>query len=89
MGERAEQELELSGVGSHYVNAANTAKYDGHFVLNWRVQWQATEKAEISLRVMNVLDERYADRADFAFGNYRYFPALPRQFYLGARYTLD
>ena len=89
LGERVEQELELSGVGSHYVNAANTAKYDGHFALNWRVQWQATEKAEISLRVMNVLDERYADRADFAFGNYRYFPALPRQFYLGARYILD
>ncbi|MDA7784353.1 TonB-dependent receptor [Pseudomonadales bacterium] len=89
LGERVEQELELSGVGSHYVNAANTAKYDGHFALSWRVQWQATEKAEISLRVMNVLDERYADRADFAFGNYRYFPALPRQFYLGARYILD
>jgi iron complex outermembrane receptor protein len=53
------------------------------------VQWQATEKTEISLRVMNLLDERYADRADFAFGNYRYFPALPRQFYLGARYILD
>jgi outer membrane receptor protein involved in Fe transport len=71
------------------LNAANTERYKGHYAVNWRLQWQASPSTEISLRVMNLLDERYADRADFAFGSYRYFPAMPRQVYLGARMILD
>ena len=82
------QELELNVVGSHYVNAANTADYDGHYVVNWRAQWQVSDALQVYGRVINVLDERYADRADFAFGSYRYFPAMPRQLYLGVRYEL-
>ncbi len=84
-----DQELEVNRVGSYFVNAANTARYKGHYAVNWRMQWQASESTELSLRVINVLNERYADRADFAFGSYRYFPAMPRQFYLGVRMTLD
>ena len=83
------QELEVNRVGSYFVNAANTARYKGHYGVNWRMQWQATASTELSLRVINLLNERYADRADYAFGSYRYFPAMPRQFYLGVRMTLD
>ncbi|HCY04436.1 MAG TPA: TonB-dependent receptor, partial [Gammaproteobacteria bacterium] len=82
-------ELELSAVGPYYLNAANTAKYEGHSVLNWRAQWQPRADVEWSLRIMNVLNAKYADRADFAFGSYRYFPAMPRQVYLGVRLALD
>ena len=82
------QELELNYVGEHYVNAANTAEYDGHWVLNWRAAWQVSDALEVTARIINLTDERYADRADFAFGSYRYFPAMPRQLYVGARYTL-
>jgi len=82
-------ELELHAVGPYYLNAANTAKYDGHSVLNWRLQWQHRADVEWSLRVMNLLDAEYADRADFAFGSYRYFPAMPRHVYLGVRLALD
>jgi len=82
-------EFELNVVGEHFINAANTADYDGHFVVNWRGQWQMNEKTEVFARVVNLLDERYADRADFAFGNFRYFPALPRQLYAGVRVRLD
>jgi hypothetical protein len=32
----------------------------------------------VSLRVTNALDVRFADRADYAFGTYRYFPGRPR-----------
>ena len=76
-------ELELVLVGKHYVNAANTAEYGGHEVLNWRGYWKTSDTTKISARIINVLDEEYADRADFAFGGYRYFPAMPRQIYLG------
>jgi outer membrane receptor protein involved in Fe transport len=82
-------ELELSAVGPYYLNAANTAKYEGHTVLNWRAQWQPSANIEWSLRLMNLFDAEYADRADFAFGSYRYFPAMPRHIYLGVRLALD
>ena len=82
-------ELELNIVGQHEVNAANTADYDGHAVLNWRGQWQVSEAMQIYGRIINLTDERYADRADFAFGSFRYFPAMPRQLYLGVRYDLN
>lgn len=83
------QELELVAVGPYYLNAANTAEYDGHMVLNWRAQWRPRPQLEWSLRLMNVLDTEYADRADYAFGSYRYFPAMPRQVYLGVRLALN
>ena len=35
------QELEVNRVGSYFVNAANTARYKGHYAVNWRMQWQA------------------------------------------------
>ena len=57
-------------------------------MLNWRGRWQAAERVTVFARVLNLLDERYADRADFAFGNYRYFPAMPRQAYVGVELAL-
>ncbi len=76
-------EFELNFIGKHYINAANTHRYDGHAVLNWRGAVRLNDRAELFARLMNLFDERYADRADFAFGNYRYFPAMPIQWYLG------
>ena len=40
------------------------------------------------VRVDNIFDKAYAERADFnAFGGDRYFPGLPREFYVGIEYT--
>ena len=89
ISESVSQEFELIVVGEHYVNAANTADYDGHKVLNWRGDWQVSANMNVYARLINLLDERYADRADFAFGSYRYFPAMPRQLYLGVRYEFQ
>ena len=82
------QELEATLVGPHFINASNTAEYDGHVQVNWRAQWQVTEQFNVFARLVNVLNDEFADRADFAFGGFRYFPALPRQLYLGVRYQL-
>ena len=86
--ERWYSEFELSQVGEHYINAANTAKYEGHVVLNWRSGYRLTEHIDLFARVINLLDERYADRADHAFGAYRYFPAMPLQAYIGVNVAL-
>ena len=36
-------------------------------------------------RLNNVSDERYADRADYAFGDYRYFPGRGRELFVELR----
>ena len=38
-------------------------------------------KTSIGLTVRNLTDERYATRADYAFGSYRYFVGNEREFY--------
>ncbi|NHK28305.1 TonB-dependent receptor [Parvularcula flava] len=66
-------ELEWVHVGEYYLDAANTTKYEGHDIFHLRAQKQF---GFFTLRgtVRNILDEEYATRADYAFGNYRYFP---------------
>ena len=81
-------ELEAVYVGSHFIDAANTARYGGHLVFHWRGRHALSERLTLFARLLNLTDERYADRADYAFGAYRYFPALPRQFYAGVEWTL-
>ncbi|MEM1229770.1 MAG: TonB-dependent receptor [Pseudomonadota bacterium] len=78
-----DSELELVHVGSHQINASNTASYPGHWLVNWRAEYRINDALTVFGRVHNLLDERYAERADFAFGNERYFPGMPRQLYLG------
>ena len=82
-GDALKSEFEIAYIGSHFINAANTARYGGHALLNWRGDWAVNPRLRLFARVLNVLDAAYADRADFAFGSYRYFPGMPRQVYLG------
>ena len=84
LGEAFTSEFEVAYIGSHFINAANTARYGGHALLNWRGDWQVTSRLKLFARVLNALDAAYADRADFAFGSHRYFPGMPRQVYVGA-----
>ncbi len=72
-------EIEWVHVGSHDLDAANLHRYGGHNLLNLRTFWQATPTLGFTVRVDNLADEYYADRADFAFGDYRYFPGRERE----------
>jgi len=81
--------MELFFVDRYYLDAANTATYPGHEVLNLRIGWAPRNDLRTSLRVDNVLDTAYADRADFAFGNYRYFPARGRAVFLSVDFAAD
>jgi outer membrane receptor protein involved in Fe transport len=80
-------ELEVVYVGEHFVNAENTAEYDGHALWNWRTRYRMNDNLVLFARVMNLASENYADRADFAFGNYRYFPGTPLQLFAGFEFT--
>ena len=78
-------EAELVHQGNYYLDPANTAEYAGHNLLNLRGSYQLSENWVINARVINLLDRDYAERADFGFGNYRYFVGEPRSLYLGIR----
>ena len=82
-GAKATSEFEIVHVGAHHLDAANTARYAGHTLLNWRGAWQATPTIRFFAKLLNLRDTPYAERADYAFGNYRYFPGMPRQAHLG------
>ena len=71
-------------IGEYYQDPQNEHEYEGHDLLHLRGSWQATETTRIFYRIMNLTDEEYAERADFAFGNDRYFVGTPRSVFLGA-----
>ena len=79
--------LSLEHVGEYFMNPANTAVYEGHTVFGARGSWQFAPNQEAFFIIRNLTDERYADRADVAFGNMRYFPGEPVNITLGARRT--
>jgi iron complex outermembrane recepter protein len=74
--------LELAQVGAYFADAANLHRYPGHAVMGARAAWQLTPRLRTSLRIENLLDRAYADRADFAQGEWRYFPARGRSVFV-------
>lgn len=80
-------ELEWVHMGDYYLDPANDNEYDGHDLLNLRVETQVSQNLTLHGQVKNILDEEYADRADFAFGSYRFFPGQSTSYQLGASYS--
>ncbi|WP_409433079.1 TonB-dependent receptor [Litorimonas sp. RW-G-Af-16] len=76
-------EIEWRHMGSYFTNPGNTASYPGHDIFVLRSSFDVSSEVSIFGRVDNLFDARYADRADFAFGNERYFPGRPRTVFLG------
>lgn len=79
--------LEWIWMGSYFMEPTNTYQYEGHNYFNLRIEAEAMENVDIFMRVMNITNVRYAERADYApFGvGERYFVGRPRGFYGGAR----
>ncbi|MCR9128417.1 MAG: TonB-dependent receptor [Alphaproteobacteria bacterium] len=80
-----ELEAEWVHVGEYFADAGNTAPYAGHDVTNLRARYKLTRQVSVFTAIRNAFDVRYAERADFAFGGYRYFPGEPRSISLGVR----
>ncbi|MEH6710322.1 MAG: hypothetical protein V7733_03850, partial [Paraglaciecola polaris] len=65
----------------------NEHEYSGHDLLNLRTQLRVNKHLSLNANIENLTDEKYASRADYAFGSYRYFGGQPRTFYLGGQYA--
>jgi iron complex outermembrane receptor protein len=82
-------EAEWLVVGEYFVDTSNTRRYAGHELLNLRARWDFASRWSAAMRVNNALDRDYADRADFAFGDYRYFPGRPRSVFAELTWRVD
>lgn len=76
-------------LGSYWMDQANSEKYDGHDLLNIRVQYKLNKQSNAYLRLMNLTDQRYATTASYkpaAYGNpekFEYAPGMPLTLYAG------
>jgi iron complex outermembrane receptor protein len=75
-------ELELQHLAEYFLEPENQREYPGHTLFNLRGQYQIDDQWSASLRLLNVGDKLYAERADFtSFTNERYFPGEPRSLF--------
>ncbi len=83
-------ELEWSHIGSYWMDNDNTEKYDGHDLLNLRVNhfinMENKKQLEVYARIMNLTDKRYATAASFSRGEATYAPGMERTVYAGLNY---
>lgn len=81
-------ELEAVYMDEHYIDVENENSYDGHTVWNATASWQVNESLNTRVKIQNLTDERYAERADFSFGSYRYFTGENRGVFVELRYDI-
>lgn len=79
--------LQWSSVGSYYLDAENRFEYPGHDLVNLRTRFEITPRFNITARLNNALGAAYADRADYAFGRYRYFPGRGRELFVELQFN--
>ena len=65
-------------IGPYHMNESGSQKYDGHSLVDFNLFWRAQENYEMRFAINNLFDKAYARRADFAFGQARYFPGERR-----------
>lgn len=84
-GPRGQAELEWAYNDAYFLDAANTARYPGHYLLNARLTFAINQHWSLGLRLTNLTDVAYADRADlFALrdpAEFRYFPGRRREIF--------
>ncbi|MEO0367341.1 MAG: TonB-dependent receptor [Pseudomonadota bacterium] len=79
---------ELQHVDEYFLEPLNEFTYPGHEVVNFYASYELAPDWELSGRIQNVFDERYAKRADYtSFTDQRYFPGEPRTFFVTLKKT--
>jgi iron complex outermembrane receptor protein len=84
----ASLELEAAWVDRYFIDPNNQHEYPGHELFNLRGSWFVSDQLKATLTITNLLDKGYAERADYGFGNYRYFVGEPRSAMIGLYYEL-
>jgi len=81
-------ELEWIKLGKYWLDDANTEKYSGHSLFNFRVSYNISKLLEIYARVINITDKLYAERASKSGTDAALFaPGQPLTFFAGITYN--
>ncbi len=78
-------ELSWTHMGGYFMDASNSIRYPGHDVFDLRGSWDVTGAVTVFGAIRNLTNTDYANRADFFFGNERYFPGEDRGYSGGVR----
>ncbi len=79
--------IEWSHTGGYWMDPDNAHRYGGHDLLAANTNWLVGERFELFARVVNALDERYAELATFNANQGELFtPGMPRTLYGGLRW---
>ncbi|MDZ4251016.1 MAG: TonB-dependent receptor [Sulfuritalea sp.] len=76
-------QLEWVHLGAYWLDDANSAKYQGHDLLNLRGGISLGKQMRLSGGITNLADKRYADSAGISAGVPVASPGLPRSFNIG------
>ncbi len=76
-------ELAYQHVGGYFLDESDAHRYGGHDLVNLYARQGLGGGYTLSFRVLNAADVAYAERADYSFGSYRYFPGDGREFFVG------
>ncbi|MDT0596220.1 TonB-dependent receptor [Glaciecola petra] len=79
VNDKIDMHLSWQWLDEYYLNPQNTAEYAGHKLIDIDLNYQYSENLRASLSIFNVGNQAYAERADFAFGAYRYFVGQGRR----------
>ncbi len=71
--------LRVHKLGEYFLDPENAHIYAGHTLADAQIKYLLNKNWQFLLSIKNLFDRHYAERADFAFGEYRYFPGLPRR----------
>ena len=75
-------QVELQHTSKYYLDPENKHQYPGHTLVNLRGQYQVNDQWSVAMRLLNVSNRLYAERADFtSFTDERYFPGEPRSLF--------
>lgn len=80
-------EIEVKHMGPYYLDPEHNWEYEGHNLLNARVQYWQRPDMKWTARLLNVTNTDYAERADVSFNVPRYFVGEPRSLYLSLEKT--
>jgi len=73
--------------GEYFLESENRFSYPGHTIANLRAGFEISPRFNLLFRLKNITDKYTADRADYGFGNYRYFPGRGRELFAEIRYS--
>ena len=78
--------LQWAHTGAYFLDAGNRYRYPGHEIVNLVTHIDLNPRTQLYFRFKNLANTYIADRADYAFNDYRYLPGQGRELFVELRY---